>query len=303
MNTRVNKPQPIRLRPVFQKLEELGLTGEIISIRTDGKTGTLTPDLKPGIFKTGPCQTKRIMTGNWVIADSRDYFEHVVLCVERPDGAYDIFTGSFIKLYPVENCKSKIVEMSNPVLVGMTYSIRKVFNGGKFSRRGIAYLSIPAVTSTKVTFPSRTYQEGQEQITMSSPEQAPFSEDVRKNCAGTCVLTGVRARQRTEAAHIKPRHAGGEPDVTNGILLRSDIHTLFDNWHFSIDPDSMKARFSPDVLFVDKDLLQLEGKQIDFSRLQMPINIEYLRHHWKEFFIRHGNPFRKKELNNKNQQL
>jgi len=35
----------------------------------------------------------------------------------------------------------------------------------------------------------------------------------------------------------------------------------------------------------------------------MPINIEYLRHHWKEFFIRHGNPFRKKELNNKNQQL
>ncbi|HAK5560001.1 TPA: HNH endonuclease, partial [Salmonella enterica] len=103
---------------------------------------------------------------------------------------------------------------------------------------------------------------------MSSPDQAPFSEDVRKNCAGTCVLTGVRARQRTEAAHIKPRHAGGEPDVTNGILLRSDIHTLFDNWHFSIDPDSMKARFSPDVLSVDKDLLQLEGKQIDFSRLQ-----------------------------------
>jgi hypothetical protein len=42
MNTRVNKPQPVRLRPVFQKLEELGLTGEIISIRTDGKTGTLT---------------------------------------------------------------------------------------------------------------------------------------------------------------------------------------------------------------------------------------------------------------------
>jgi hypothetical protein len=113
------------------------------------------------------------MTGN-CCSLTRDYFEHVVLCVERPDGAYDIFTGSFIKLYPVENCNSKIVEMSNPVLVGMTYSIRKVFNGGKFSRRGIAYLSIPAVTSTKVTFPSRTYQEGQEQITMSSPEQAPF---------------------------------------------------------------------------------------------------------------------------------
>ncbi|HAJ4486753.1 TPA: HNH endonuclease [Escherichia coli] len=134
---------------------------------------------------------------------------------------------------------------------------------------------------------------------MSSPDLALFSEDVRKNYAGTCVLTGVRGRQRTEAAHIKPRHAGGEPDVTNGILLRSDINTLFDNWHFSIDPDSMKARFSPDVLSVDKDLLQLEGKQIDFSRLQMPINIEHLRHHWNKFFNRHVNPVIKNALNKK----
>lgn len=61
----------------------------------------------------------------------------------------------------------------------------------------------------------------------------------------------------------------------------------------------MKARFSPDVLSVDKDLLQLEGKQIDFSRLQMPINIEHLRHHWNKFFNRHVNPFIKNALNKK----
>ncbi|EEG7778499.1 TPA: HNH endonuclease [Escherichia coli] len=221
------------------------------------------------------------------------------MCVERPDGAFDIYTGRFIQFHQIDNSRRKIVEISDPDLVGMTYSIPMVFNGGKFSGQGVTCLSLPAVTLIKVTFPSRTYQEGQEQITMSSPDQALFSEDVRKNCAGTCVLTGVRGRQRTEAAHIKPRHAGGEPDVTNGILLRSDIHTLFDNWHFSIDPDSMKARFSPDVLFVDKDLLQLEGKQIDFSRLQMPINIEHLRHHWNKFFNRHVNPFIKNALNKK----
>ncbi len=291
----MNKPQSIRLRPVIQKLEELGLTGEIISIRTDGKTGTLIPDLKPGTSKTGPCKTKQIMTGNWVIDDARDYFKHVVLCVERPDGAFDIYTGRFIQLHQIDNSRRKIVEISDPVLVGMTYSIPMVFNGGKFSGKGVTYLSLPAVTLTKVTFPSRTYQEGQEQITMSSPDQALFSEDVRKNCAGTCVLTGVRARQRTEAAHIKPRHAGGEPDATNGLLLRRDIHTLFDNWLFSIEPNSLKAYFSPEVLAVDKDLLHLEGKQIDLTHLQMPINMEYLRYHWSEFYKRHRNPSIKKK--------
>ncbi|HBB6745805.1 TPA: HNH endonuclease, partial [Salmonella enterica subsp. enterica serovar Typhimurium] len=146
------------------------------------------------------------------------------MCVERPDGAFDIYTGRFIQFHQIDNSRRKIVEISDPDLVGMTYSIPMVFNGGKFSGQGVTCLSLPAVTLIKVTFPSRTYQEGQEQITMSSPDQALFSEDVRKNCAGTCVLTGVLGRQRTEAAHIKPRHAGGEPDVTNGILLRSDIH-------------------------------------------------------------------------------
>lgn len=146
------------------------------------------------------------------------------MCVERPDGAFDIYTGRFIQFHQIDNSRRKIVEISDPDLVGMTYSIPMVFNGGKFSGQGVTCLSLPAVTLIKVTFLSRTYQEGQEQITMSSPDQALFSEDVRKNCAGTCVLTGVLGRQRTEAAHIKPRHAGGEPDVTNGILLRSDIH-------------------------------------------------------------------------------
>lgn len=288
MNKKVIKPQPVRLRPVIHKLEDLGLTGDIISIRTNGKTGTLIPDLT-----RGSCKSKRIMTGNWVIADSKT-FDHVVLCVARSDGACDIYTGRFTQLHQVENSRKQIVELSNPVLVGMTYSIPKVFNGGKYSGQGFTYVTIPAVTSTKVTFPSRTYQEGQAQITMSSPDQSPFSEDVRKNCSGKCILTGVRARQRTEAAHIKPRHAGGEPDATNGLLLRRDIHTLFDNLHFSINPDSLKACFSPEILSVDKDLLRLEGNQIDFSQLLTPINMDYLRYHWNEFFNRHENPSRKK---------
>lgn len=99
---------------------------------------------------------------------------NVVLCVERPDGAFDIYTGRFIQFHQIDNSRRKIVEISDPDLVGMTYSIPMVFNGGKFSGQGVTCLSLPAVTLIKVTFPSRTYQEGQEQITMSSPDLALF---------------------------------------------------------------------------------------------------------------------------------
>ena len=66
-------------RPFISELAELGLSGEILSIRTDGMQGTLIPDLTAGVSEAG-----RVKTGNWVISDKRT-FDHVVLCVERQE--------------------------------------------------------------------------------------------------------------------------------------------------------------------------------------------------------------------------
>jgi putative restriction endonuclease len=43
-----------------------------------------------------------------------------------------------------------------------------------------------------------------------------------------CAVTGERTLPVLEAAHIRPVTAGGLHEVGNGLLLRSDIHTLFD---------------------------------------------------------------------------
>jgi putative restriction endonuclease len=40
-----------------------------------------------------------------------------------------------------------------------------------------------------------------------------------------------------EAAHVKPYAEGGQHELTNGILLRSDLHTLFDRGNVTITPD------------------------------------------------------------------
>ena len=44
-----------------------------------------------------------------------------------------------------------------------------------------------------------------------------------------CAVTGERCESVLEAAHIVPAHKGGYEVPSNGILLRADIHRLFDS--------------------------------------------------------------------------
>jgi putative restriction endonuclease len=43
-----------------------------------------------------------------------------------------------------------------------------------------------------------------------------------------CTVTGERTLPALDAAHIRPYSEGGEHSVSNGLLLRRDIHCLFD---------------------------------------------------------------------------
>lgn len=52
-----------------------------------------------------------------------------------------------------------------------------------------------------------------------------------------CAVSSERTLPVLDAAHIKPYSELGEHKVTNGILLRQDIHTLFDKGYLTITPD------------------------------------------------------------------
>lgn len=52
-----------------------------------------------------------------------------------------------------------------------------------------------------------------------------------------CAITSEHTLPVLEAAHIRPVTQGGEHLITNGLLLRSDIHTLFDRGYVTITPD------------------------------------------------------------------
>jgi putative restriction endonuclease len=59
-----------------------------------------------------------------------------------------------------------------------------------------------------------------------------------------CVVTGERTLPVLEAAHIKPYNLVGRHEISNGLLLRSDLHTLFDLGYMTVTPDDLRVRVS-----------------------------------------------------------
>lgn len=67
--------------------------------------------------------------------------------------------------------------------------------------------------------------------------QGLFSLAVRDAYTGACAVTDEHSGPVLEAAHIMPYAQGGEHRVDNGILLRRDVHRLFDRGYVTVTPD------------------------------------------------------------------
>ena len=52
-----------------------------------------------------------------------------------------------------------------------------------------------------------------------------------------CALTNEKVLPALEAAHIRPYAEGGDHAVTNGLLVRRDVHSLFDRGYVTVSPD------------------------------------------------------------------
>jgi putative restriction endonuclease len=52
-----------------------------------------------------------------------------------------------------------------------------------------------------------------------------------------CAITGERTLPALEAAHIQAYADSGPHLASNGLLLRSDLHRLFDEHYLTITPD------------------------------------------------------------------
>jgi hypothetical protein len=113
--------------------------------------------------------------------------------------------------------------------------------------------------------------------------QAKFRKALLIAYGGRCAITGTSCESVLEAAHIKPYRGDHTNHVTNGLLLRADIHTLFDVSLISVSPTTFVAAV-PSTLR-DDQYLALSGKRIHLPENadQRP-NIEALTWHYEQTF-------------------
>jgi putative restriction endonuclease len=67
--------------------------------------------------------------------------------------------------------------------------------------------------------------------------QGAFRVLVTDSYSRRCAITGEKTLPVLEAAHIKPYAESGPHFISNGLLLRSDMHKLFDTGYLTITKD------------------------------------------------------------------
>ena len=78
---------------------------------------------------------------------------------------------------------------------------------------------------------------GTPQIILPRLGQGAFRVMVTDAYSRRCAFTSSPVLHVLDAAHIRPFAQNGPHEIQNGILLRQDVHTLFDRGYITITPD------------------------------------------------------------------
>ncbi len=78
---------------------------------------------------------------------------------------------------------------------------------------------------------------GEPQLVKPRLGQGAFRAVVTDTYGRKCAITQERTLPALEAAHIRPYSEGGPHETTNGLLLRRDIHSLFDSGYVTVSSD------------------------------------------------------------------
>jgi hypothetical protein len=97
-----------------------------------------------------------------------------------------------------------------------------------------------SIETTSNDSPTETpYEQYIRQTIKSRRGQSKFREALLNAFDGKCCVTGSSVVSVLEAAHIAPHSEETDYSVANGLLLRADVHTLYDLHLLSIDPFGM----------------------------------------------------------------
>lgn len=118
--------------------------------------------------------------------------------------------------------------------------------------------------------------------------QGAFRINVTRAYQGECAISGTRVAPALDAAHVKPFSEGGDHSIQNGILLRKDIHSVFDSGFATID-ENRRLIVSPQVKSIfnnGHEYRKLHGKAIrEAAHPDWRVSDEFLRWHRENRYV------------------
>lgn len=117
--------------------------------------------------------------------------------------------------------------------------------------------------------------------------QDKFRSELLNAYEGACAVTGYAVEPALQAAHISSYRGPESQKTSNGLLLRADVHLLYDAHLASVDPETMRFVIAPKI----KDSAY---SGIDRTEIRLPVyqsdmpSTKRLQTHFAEFRRRHA---------------
>jgi hypothetical protein len=93
-----------------------------------------------------------------------------------------------------------------------------------------------------------------------------------------CQMTGSKVLAVLEAAHVEPYKGAKDNHIENGLILRADIHTLFDLHRIGIRPDDLIIELVPSLM---EEYGNLAGTRLKCPANRSPSRASLGLHYWR----------------------
>lgn len=109
--------------------------------------------------------------------------------------------------------------------------------------------------------------------------QRNFRDALRERYGNRCLVCGCEVLAVLEAAHISPYRGESDNHPDNGLLLRADVHTLFDLDLLGIEPEKMLVELHPAL---EKEYSRFSGIRLNCPAGKRP-SLEAMRQRYTLF--------------------
>jgi putative restriction endonuclease len=125
---------------------------------------------------------------------------------------------------------------SKNIVRGKTYDTEEAIGRETWHQIGhhLAIISYELITTGDVPVAAGSLRYGEYYMQKARFGQGTFRVLVTDAYNRRCSITGERTLPALDAAHIKPYAESGPNRTSNGLLLRSDIHKLFDKGYITV---------------------------------------------------------------------